>query len=900
MDGNSQKPVLFFDIDNCLYSRNYKVLELMSANIDSYFKTHLGISPEEAESLHKSYYKQYGQAIEGLVHDYQIDALDYNAKVDDALPLDDLIKPNPQLRQFLEEIDTSKVRLWLLTNAYVNHGKRVIKLLGVDDLFEGLTYCDYSQVPFICKPQKEMYFKAMKEAGISEVSNCYFIDDSYKNCVGAQKAGWMAVHYVEEGFPLPETPASQHQIRNFEELLYTTASDFGNVKITGVGCHTPYELNEVVSFPRDPSKRYDDDNFDDDNLSLDSEVESSYIDVLGPMDFFDLSQHGRDEFAWGFHFHDACWGVFSLNFDVKLDLLFHLLLSTPQRDNGLLCWGHSYGGAASRELVGDIWTWRSAVARRRNPNLPHLFSANPFHIPALEKAIKFSVPLQQDVFQSELDPRKLSLSKDLFCSFPPEILQNILTLLPSSNVLSLRLVSPVFATLGLSERFWASRFEPGKEYEYLPDVFVRPPISWRAFCLSLHIWAPDCIAMHNRKRVWKLTQPIRSLLRQMQETECHGIPSHSWFETGAPDDLSQVKGNMCWYSAQRYVESEDADRLQFVSGCRPMRYRSVRAADRMRMTQVAVHLVNTPTGTFVSGMSFINRDGAFTNIGYLHPGKMVCIALSSEQYIQGWELALDTSGVRAIAVVAQDGAVSSFAGNPDGIPRKRLAVSEGISSIIAAFDAVKLVSLSCRGTGSVQEWRTKFLWLPEVPSRNLLFDGARTDLQPENPNIPVQTVMFGTHEVNGRTLTGLNDILCSNYDICHVVTMDFIFTGERRVSLGHMDIYGYGQPPPRYHATGGQPGVRGFSMEIDGGDGEEISGLEVQIDGECVVGLKIQTNRIINGNQRSELLTSPNSPVFNNPWIQVRPKGSRVVGLYAVCGGYGSFFFRDIGLISQN
>ncbi|RGP66299.1 short chain dehydrogenase reductase family [Fusarium sporotrichioides] len=218
MDISSEKPVLFFDIDNCLYSRNYKVLELMSGLIDSYFKTHLGLSPEEAERLHKDYYQQYGQAIEGLVRDYQIDALDYNAKVDDALPLDDLIKPNPQLRQFLQDIDTSKVRLWLLTNAYVNHGKRVVGLLGVEDLFEGLTYCDYTQVPFVCKPQKEMFSKAMREAGISETSKCYFIDDSHKNCVGAQKAGWTAIHYVEEGFPLPDTQASQHQIRSLEEL----------------------------------------------------------------------------------------------------------------------------------------------------------------------------------------------------------------------------------------------------------------------------------------------------------------------------------------------------------------------------------------------------------------------------------------------------------------------------------------------------------------------------------------------------------------------------------------------------------------------------------------------------------------------------------------------------------
>ncbi|KAL7627442.1 suppressor of deletion of TFIIS [Parahypoxylon ruwenzoriense] len=212
------RPVLFFDIDNCLYPRSAKVYDLMADLIDKYFATHLGLSEEEAIQLHKDYYKNYGLAIEGLVRHHQIDPLDYNAKVDDALPLEGIIKPNPQLRKLLEDIDTSKVKLWLLTNAYVTHGQRVVKLLGIDDLFEGLTYCDYSQAPIICKPHKDMFAKAMKEAGVERDDECYFVDDSYANAVGAQQLGWTTAHLVEEGLELPSTPASQYQIRHLEEL----------------------------------------------------------------------------------------------------------------------------------------------------------------------------------------------------------------------------------------------------------------------------------------------------------------------------------------------------------------------------------------------------------------------------------------------------------------------------------------------------------------------------------------------------------------------------------------------------------------------------------------------------------------------------------------------------------
>lgn len=158
-----------------MLSLGSRVHDMMAKLIDEYFAKHLGLSEEDAIRLHSEYYKNYGLAIEGLVRYHQIDPLEYNSQVDDALPLEGVIKPNPQLRKMLEDIDKSKVKLWLLTNAYVNHARRVIKLLEIEDLFEGLTYCNYSEVPFLCKPQPAMYAKAMREAGVERPEDCYFV-----------------------------------------------------------------------------------------------------------------------------------------------------------------------------------------------------------------------------------------------------------------------------------------------------------------------------------------------------------------------------------------------------------------------------------------------------------------------------------------------------------------------------------------------------------------------------------------------------------------------------------------------------------------------------------------------------------------------------------------------------
>ena len=209
---------------------------VLNLALDKYFIDHLALSEDDANMLHQKYYKEYGLAIEGLVRHHKVDPLEYNEKVDDALPLDGVITPDPQLRKLLEDIDRSKVRLWLFTNAYITHAKRVLKLLAVEDLFEGITYCDYSQKTMICKPHKAMYDKAEAESGVASTADCYFVgmstfllldvrdnskdpsDDSHLNCRHAQARGWTTAHLLAPDDPEPETKASEHQIRSLEEL----------------------------------------------------------------------------------------------------------------------------------------------------------------------------------------------------------------------------------------------------------------------------------------------------------------------------------------------------------------------------------------------------------------------------------------------------------------------------------------------------------------------------------------------------------------------------------------------------------------------------------------------------------------------------------------------------------
>jgi pyrimidine and pyridine-specific 5'-nucleotidase len=201
----TNKRFFFFDIDNCLYEKSTKIHDMMQVKIHQFFKDHLNLNDEDAHVLHIHYYREYGLALEGLVRNHKVDALEYNSRVDDAIDLKSVLLYNQQLRDMLIRIKQSGKfdYFWLVTNAYRNHALRVISFLGLGDLFDGLTFCDYSQAPIICKPKSEYFYNVMEVTNLDNkgmvLAQQYYIDDSEINVKAAHDLGFgHIIHFVED------------------------------------------------------------------------------------------------------------------------------------------------------------------------------------------------------------------------------------------------------------------------------------------------------------------------------------------------------------------------------------------------------------------------------------------------------------------------------------------------------------------------------------------------------------------------------------------------------------------------------------------------------------------------------------------------------------------------------
>lgn len=190
----------------------------MVERIHNYFRS-LGLDDEEAESLHMRYYKEYGLAIRGLVQHHAIDPLDYDQKCDASLPLEDILRPDASLIEMLKSLKKKKTRIFTLTNAYRVHARRVISLLQLDSIVEGIVYCDYTNPMFSCKPEAEFYRAAQEAVRAAPTAQHYFVDDSVTNVRQAMKLGWSKSVHFDEKCDSPEPFTTPDGILTISSML---------------------------------------------------------------------------------------------------------------------------------------------------------------------------------------------------------------------------------------------------------------------------------------------------------------------------------------------------------------------------------------------------------------------------------------------------------------------------------------------------------------------------------------------------------------------------------------------------------------------------------------------------------------------------------------------------------
>jgi len=178
---------IFFDLDDTLYPAECGLWEEIKTRISLYMHEILHLSWDEIPALREKYFKEYGTTLRGLQRDFDVDEDAYLAYVHN-LPLDVYLSPDLRLRSVLTRLPQRK---YIFTNADTAHARRVLRVMDLEDAFDGILGV-HEISPYI-KPQPDSFLKAMRLAGEEDPRRCVMIDDIPRTVRAARQVGFLGI-----------------------------------------------------------------------------------------------------------------------------------------------------------------------------------------------------------------------------------------------------------------------------------------------------------------------------------------------------------------------------------------------------------------------------------------------------------------------------------------------------------------------------------------------------------------------------------------------------------------------------------------------------------------------------------------------------------------------------------
>ena len=206
-------PTWVFDLDNTLYHGVHGLFEQIDIRMRQYLAKYLDVHEDEAFHVQKSYFREYGTTLRGMMINHQMDPKPYLDFVHDiditAIP------PNPALNNVL---DTLPGRKLIFTNADLAHAERVLNRLGITDHFEGVF--DIKDADYVPKPEPEVYDRLLKRFDF-DPTQAVMVEDIARNLKPARALGMTTVWVrpVTECAVSREEPEGDHVDIETDDLV---------------------------------------------------------------------------------------------------------------------------------------------------------------------------------------------------------------------------------------------------------------------------------------------------------------------------------------------------------------------------------------------------------------------------------------------------------------------------------------------------------------------------------------------------------------------------------------------------------------------------------------------------------------------------------------------------------
>lgn len=158
-----------FDLDNTLYPAECNLFAQVDRRMGEFIAQYLGVPYEYARHLQKSYYRQYGTTLSGLMQVHKLDPkpfLDYVHDIDLSV-----VPEHPELAAVISRLPGRRL---IFTNGSRRHAERVAGKLGVLHLFEDI--CDIAACEYVPKPEADAFDRMVRRHGVEAKTAAMFED----------------------------------------------------------------------------------------------------------------------------------------------------------------------------------------------------------------------------------------------------------------------------------------------------------------------------------------------------------------------------------------------------------------------------------------------------------------------------------------------------------------------------------------------------------------------------------------------------------------------------------------------------------------------------------------------------------------------------------------------------
>ena len=179
-----------FDLDNTLYPASTRLFDLIDERMTAYVGRVLGSDPIEARRVQKSYFRDHGTTLAGLMKHHDVEPKHF---LDDVHAIElDRVALDERLARGLAALPG---RRFIFTNGDADYAGRVLTAIGIGDQFHGLV--DIHACDYLPKPDAHGYRLLVERFGI-DPRRAVLVEDMAKNLIPAKALGMTTV-WVDNG-----------------------------------------------------------------------------------------------------------------------------------------------------------------------------------------------------------------------------------------------------------------------------------------------------------------------------------------------------------------------------------------------------------------------------------------------------------------------------------------------------------------------------------------------------------------------------------------------------------------------------------------------------------------------------------------------------------------------------